>query len=183
MRPNLDRAVEPHENVLIGNFLYMLGLMIGARSGSHIPPGCVNLLQQTPNDKLIGDILAEFDGAVAALQRRLRTPMFRQRPLRTSTKKPAIESRLSYLPGFHWLISSGSRSYQQLLGSLLFRKLRNQKPGREQPNITIPKRKKSVKPQALPKRPIANLMYSDKSVVPLSASRSGDIDAIDSGSR
>ncbi len=68
MRPNLDRAVEPHENVLIGNFLYMLGLMIGARSGSNIPPGCVNLLQQTPNDKLIGDILAEFDGAVRVIE-------------------------------------------------------------------------------------------------------------------
>lgn len=68
MKPNLDRAVEPHENVLIGNFLYMLGLMIGARSGGHIPPGCVNLLQQTPNDKLIGDILAEFDGAVRVIE-------------------------------------------------------------------------------------------------------------------
>lgn len=68
MKTNLDRAVEPHENVLIGNFLYMLGLMIGSRAGADIPPGCVNLLQQTPNDKLIGDILAEFHGAVRIIE-------------------------------------------------------------------------------------------------------------------
>lgn len=68
MRLNLDRAVEPHENVIVGNFLYMLGLTLGSRSGGKPPPGCVNLLQQTPNDRLIGDILAAFHGTVRIIE-------------------------------------------------------------------------------------------------------------------
>ena len=56
--------IEIYENIFIGNFIYILGVQIGmALSHDKIPlPACVNLLQQTPADKYLGDMLASFPG-------------------------------------------------------------------------------------------------------------------------
>lgn len=59
-----------YENVVIGNFLYGLGYSIGANI-SHpleILPSSVNLLQQTPDDKLLADVLLEFPGLVRLIE-------------------------------------------------------------------------------------------------------------------
>ena len=50
----------PYENIIIGNFLYSLGLAMGRQSGP--APGCVNLLQQTPADPVLGDVMLQFPG-------------------------------------------------------------------------------------------------------------------------
>lgn len=47
-----------YENVIIGNFLFSLGIAIGLRtSGTESPPISINLLQQTPLDRTMGDCL------------------------------------------------------------------------------------------------------------------------------
>jgi hypothetical protein len=55
---------DPLENIVIGNFLYGLGLSMGQRAGANAPVGCVNLLQQTPLDRSLGDVFIRFTGAV-----------------------------------------------------------------------------------------------------------------------
>lgn len=57
-------GIEPYENVFIGNFLYGLGLALGAKLRGKLPPSCLSLLQQTPADTILGDVLAEFSGTV-----------------------------------------------------------------------------------------------------------------------
>jgi hypothetical protein len=60
--------MEPYENIMIGNFLYALGLSIGARSRQRKVPASINLLQQTPLDKLLGDALLQYPGVVRLLE-------------------------------------------------------------------------------------------------------------------
>lgn len=58
-------AVDIYENVFIGNFIFILGAQIGMAlrdQKQHDIPMCINLLQQTPVDKLLGDMLADFPG-------------------------------------------------------------------------------------------------------------------------
>ena len=59
---------EPFENIAIGNFLYGLGLGLGVRAGTSAPGACVNLLQQTPLDRPLGDVLLEFPGTTRLLE-------------------------------------------------------------------------------------------------------------------
>lgn len=60
--------VDPQENITIGNFLYALGLGVGARAGSAAPVGAVNLLQQTSYDGLLGDVMLTFPGVTRLLE-------------------------------------------------------------------------------------------------------------------
>ena len=50
--------LSPYENVIIGNFIYGLGLVMG-KNPRQID-SCVNLLQQTPLDKVLGDVMLQF---------------------------------------------------------------------------------------------------------------------------
>jgi len=51
-----------YENVVIGNFLYTLGLELGLQRV--YKPSMINLLQQTPCDKYLGDMLLEYPGVI-----------------------------------------------------------------------------------------------------------------------
>ncbi|WLO87347.1 hypothetical protein IFU33_22810 (plasmid) [Pantoea agglomerans] len=57
-----------YENVVIGNFLYGLGVSVGARLGGNVLPASVNLLQQTPEDKALGDVLLSFPGMLRLIE-------------------------------------------------------------------------------------------------------------------
>jgi hypothetical protein len=57
-------SFEPYENVFVGNFLYGLGLALGIKLQGKELPSCVSLLQQTPADHMLGDVLANFAGTV-----------------------------------------------------------------------------------------------------------------------
>jgi hypothetical protein len=70
MNKNINAAdlVSPYENIVIGNFLYGLGLAIGTRSGASAPKGCINLMQQTPLDQKLGDVMLQFPGMLRLLE-------------------------------------------------------------------------------------------------------------------
>jgi hypothetical protein len=51
-----------YENVAIGNFLYGLGFAVAKRVKGQDLPSIVNLLQQTPDDQLFGDVLIRAPG-------------------------------------------------------------------------------------------------------------------------
>lgn len=57
-----------YENIVIGNFLYGLGFAVRAQRPSGITTSVVNLLQQTPADTLLGDLLLEFPGVVRLIE-------------------------------------------------------------------------------------------------------------------
>ena len=58
-----------YENLVIGNFLYALGLKIGARQHDYLVPDLtVNQIQQTPMDFVLGDVLLAGPRAVALLE-------------------------------------------------------------------------------------------------------------------
>lgn len=59
-----------YENITIGNFLFALGYAIrGEQQDSKcIAAGSVNLLQQTPADQLLGDVLLNFSGVARLLE-------------------------------------------------------------------------------------------------------------------
>lgn len=50
----------PYENIIIGSFLYGLGLAMGAQPLA--APSCVNLMQQTPLDPVLGDVMVQLPG-------------------------------------------------------------------------------------------------------------------------
>jgi hypothetical protein len=54
--------------VVIGNFLYGLGVAIGGRLKSGYLTGTVSLLQQTPEDKALGDVLVSFPGIMRLIE-------------------------------------------------------------------------------------------------------------------
>ncbi len=56
-----------YENVIIGNFLYTLGMEIGLKR-VYNKPAMINLLQQTPCDKYLGDMLLEYPGVVRLIE-------------------------------------------------------------------------------------------------------------------
>lgn len=57
-----------YENVVIGNFLYSLGYSIGNATLKKKQLSVISLLQQTPADKLLGDMLLEFIGVVRLIE-------------------------------------------------------------------------------------------------------------------
>lgn len=57
-----------YENIIIGNFLYALGYAIRARCDKGCVPSVINLLQQTPADPLLGDVLLAFPGVVRLIE-------------------------------------------------------------------------------------------------------------------
>lgn len=62
------QAVKLYENVVIGNFLYGLGVSVGAQLRGHVLPASVNLLQQTPEDKALADVLLSFPGTLRLIE-------------------------------------------------------------------------------------------------------------------
>jgi hypothetical protein len=58
-----------YENLVIGNFLFGLGIKVGARSDEMFTPGFgLHLMQQTPLDIVLGDVLLAGPRAVALLE-------------------------------------------------------------------------------------------------------------------
>jgi hypothetical protein len=64
----LEYKLKLYENVVIGNFLYALGAAVQAKSNSNIALSAVSLLQQTPADKELGDVLLEFPGVIRLIE-------------------------------------------------------------------------------------------------------------------
>ncbi|SAK43024.1 hypothetical protein AWB77_00523 [Caballeronia fortuita] len=60
--------MEPYENIVIGNFLYSLGLTVGQESHGSVRTMCVNLMQQTPLDESLGDLMVSNTGVTRLLE-------------------------------------------------------------------------------------------------------------------
>jgi hypothetical protein len=60
--------MEPYENIVIGNFLYSLGLTVGQESKGLVRPMCVNLMQQTPLDERLGDVMVANAGVTRLIE-------------------------------------------------------------------------------------------------------------------
>ncbi|WP_349745929.1 hypothetical protein [Pseudomonas frederiksbergensis] len=66
-KPN--RIKKLYENVVIGNFLYGLGFAVrSCLDGNTSIPSVVNLLQQTPADRELADVLLSFPGVVRLIE-------------------------------------------------------------------------------------------------------------------
>lgn len=75
-----------YENVAIGNFLYGLGFAVAKRVKGQDLPSIVNLLQQTPDDPLFGDVLIRAPGVLRIFE-------FKQRS-NTDSKEPERHAKL-----------------------------------------------------------------------------------------
>ncbi|WP_116611929.1 hypothetical protein [Paraburkholderia unamae] len=60
--------MDPYENIVIGNFLYTFGLCIGQLSEESVRPMCVNLLQQSPIDQALGDLMVANTGVTRLIE-------------------------------------------------------------------------------------------------------------------
>lgn len=91
-----------YENVVIGNFLFGFGASYGyAHRSATAPPICVNLVQQTPLDQRLGDVLIESATFVRILEFK--------RPENKSTKELAKLKQLRGAIGGNNVISGISR--------------------------------------------------------------------------
>jgi len=98
-----------YENVVIGNFLYGLGFAVCSRMESGAMPSMINLLQQTPADRALSDVLLEFPGFVRLIE-------FKERSNK-STKERARHTKLAAALGtddqmkgisrdMHWFVET-----------------------------------------------------------------------------
>lgn len=102
-----------YENVIIGNFLYGLGLSIGIKIGleneNRNIPSIVNLLQQTPADKELGDMLLEFPGVVRVLEFKNANNPSKKEEKRVSKLEKVLKNneRMQYVSReIHWYIET-----------------------------------------------------------------------------
>lgn len=97
-----------YENVFIGNFLFGIGAIYGYRhSGNNMPPACINLLQQTPMDSRLGDVLLETSAFVRILEfKRPENPSKKEsRKLRMLVGSIGGSARMSAISRrIHWYV-------------------------------------------------------------------------------
>lgn len=97
-----------YENIIIGNFLYSLGLAMGSRPVR--VPGCINLLQQTPLDRPLGDVLVHYPGALRLIEFKRTTADWAKEKTKFSMLSAAISSsqKLQTVSRVvHWFVESG----------------------------------------------------------------------------
>ncbi|KVN28025.1 hypothetical protein [Burkholderia stagnalis] len=106
-----------YENVVVGNFLYALGFAIRARQSVQSMPSVVNLLQQTPSDTLLGDLLLQFPGVVRLLEFKVDE----NRSSKERARHASLSSALSADPALslisrriHWYIEAGLSEVESL---------------------------------------------------------------------
>lgn len=102
-----------YENVVIGNFLYGLGFALGAQLKSGQLPSMVNLLQQTPDDKRLGDVLMAFPGTVRLIEFKTEANKSTKEQNRHAFLRQVLSQRLEQLPSLpdvsrrvHWYIET-----------------------------------------------------------------------------
>ncbi|ELW2863463.1 hypothetical protein QMI71_001703 [Salmonella enterica] len=98
-----------YENVVIGNFLYGLGFSIGKRLKSGYFPGAVSLLQQTPEDKALGDVLLDFPGTLRLIEFKAQGNRSKKELTRYRKLLPTIQDQqemLSISRRVHWYVET-----------------------------------------------------------------------------
>lgn len=98
-----------YENVIIGNFLYGLGYAIGSEARNKETLSVINLLQQTPADKELGDVLLEFPGVVRLIEFKNRSGSLRKEKRRHSQLKAALGNNSNHInvsKSIHWYVET-----------------------------------------------------------------------------
>lgn len=96
-----------YENVIIGNFLYSLGLSLGLQKNTS--PAIINLLQQTPSDKLLGDLLVEYPGVVRLIEFKNKASSLDKEVKKLERIKEHIDDKLDMIEvsrEIHWYIET-----------------------------------------------------------------------------
>ena len=102
-----------YENVVIGNFLYGLGVAIGKRLKSGYLPGAVSLLQQTPEDKALGDVLLDFPGTLRLIEFKAQGNRSKKELTRYRKLLPIIQEQpemVSISRRVHWYVETAPSS-------------------------------------------------------------------------
>lgn len=98
-----------YENVAIGNFLYGLGFAVGKRVKGDGFPSIVNLLQQTPDDTLIGDLLIQAPGILRIFEFKQRDNNDNKEPKRHAKLSETLKGNSSLIPvsrTVHWFVET-----------------------------------------------------------------------------
>lgn len=98
-----------YENVVIGNFLYGLGASIQAKSEDSVIGTSVNLLQQTPADTLLADVLLESQGVVRVIEFKRRANKDKKEPEKQGILLTAIRDQPELKKisrSIHWFIET-----------------------------------------------------------------------------
>lgn len=126
-----------YENVVIGNFLYGLGVSVGAQLGGDVLPASVNLLQQTPEDKALGDVLLSFPGTLRLIEFKSAANRSDKEETRFRKLSHALKIDVSLTPlshRIHWYvettpdIQSGVKTYFSSYLSALSQSARQAEP-------------------------------------------------------
>ncbi|WP_322847198.1 hypothetical protein [Pseudomonas sp. B33.4] len=104
-----------YENVAIGNFLYGLGFAIrSGLEGKTTPfPSVVNLLQQTPADTALGDVLLTFPGVVRLIEFKAQGARMQKEQLRHRALMAALEKNdemRATSKQIHWYVDVAASS-------------------------------------------------------------------------
>lgn len=104
--------MDPYENIVIGNFLYSLGLTIGQLSADNVRPMCVNLLQQSPMDRPLGDLLVENAGVTRLIEfKREQNESLKEEAKRLKLSRALVDN--SYMQAIsrdiHWYIETSEK--------------------------------------------------------------------------
>ncbi|HDC4523103.1 TPA: hypothetical protein O8T94_002934 [Enterobacter kobei] len=103
------QALKLYENVVIGNFLYGLGVSVGAQLRGHVLPASVNLLQQTPEDKALADVLLSFPGTLRLIEFKTADNRSCKEAARFRKLSHALESDARLTPlshRIHWYVET-----------------------------------------------------------------------------
>jgi len=101
--------VKIYENIIIGNFLYALGVSIGKATANTRHFSVINLMQQTPDDKLLGDLLVEFPGVVKLIEFKNRKSSKKKEKDKIRQLKIALNNNIEMLKisnSVHWYIET-----------------------------------------------------------------------------
>lgn len=100
---------DPYENITIGNFIYGLGLTMGRRCKTDSPPGALNLLQQTPADSTLADVLIQFPGVIRLIEFKRKNNNSPKELLKRERIATALTGRkdlVSISRSIHWYIET-----------------------------------------------------------------------------
>lgn len=97
-----------YENITIGNFLFSLGYSLRDKQGKNMLAGSINLLQQTPADQLLGDVLLKFKGVVRLIEFKAEGASLAKEKGRHAALCVAIQERQfeAISRGVHWFIET-----------------------------------------------------------------------------
>lgn len=103
-----------YENVVIGNFLYSLGFSVRSHLDRDTPfPSVVNLLQQTPVDKELGDVLLTFPGLVRLIEFKMKGASLKKERLRYQALAIALAGENAMLvetsKSVHWYVELSAK--------------------------------------------------------------------------